>query len=77
MTTMLQGCVGSGASKIERVQLPSAPQCMNPVPMPGVKSGDNAKAKLAEHRAALSKANKNLVCSKEWYTGVRKKYSVY
>lgn len=77
MITMLTGCVGSGRSKLDPVVLPKASACMEPVPMPPLKKGDNAKQKLAEHRLALGKANKNLRCSKEWYEGVRKKYSVY
>lgn len=48
---------------------------MNTVPVPGVKVGDDARAALAKHRAALAEANGNLKCSSQWYATVRSGYA--
>ena len=48
---------------------------MASVPLPGIKAGDDARAQIARHRAALVQANGNLDCSKRWYGKLRTGYS--
>lgn len=47
---------------------------MQPVAMPSVEKGMNARVSLFDHRAALAKANSRLRASRGWYEGVRKSY---
>lgn len=75
MSVMLTGCAASGAGKVQRVNLPPPPACMATVPLPAIKAGDDARAQIARHRAALVQANGNLDCSLRWYGTVRKGYS--
>lgn len=48
---------------------------MAPVPVPVVKTGDDARVALARHRAALVAANGDLNCSAQWYAKVRAGYA--
>jgi hypothetical protein len=48
---------------------------MAPVPVPVVAAGDDARAQIARHRAALLSANGNLKCSYRWYGELRSSYS--
>ena len=48
---------------------------MAPVGVPNIQVGDDARAQLGRHRAALLAANGNLDCSRQWYNGVRKGYA--
>jgi hypothetical protein len=72
---MLTGCAASGGAKVQPVNLPDAPACMAPVPVPVVAAGDDARAQIARHRAALLSANGNLKCSYRWYGELRSSYS--
>jgi len=72
---MLTGCVASGTTKVQPVNLPPPPACMAPVALPAVNVGDDARLALAKHRAALASANGNLSCSLKWYEKVRVGYS--
>ena len=47
---------------------------MAPVPLPAIKAGDDARAQIARHRAALVQANGNIDCSLRWYGTVRDGY---
>lgn len=55
--------------------LPAPTAAMNPVPMPTVAPGLDARVAAAQARAGLSKANKRLRDSREWYESVRKGFS--
>lgn len=48
---------------------------MEEVPLPAIKEGDDARALVGRHRAALVEANGNITCSKKWYSTVRKGYA--
>jgi hypothetical protein len=48
---------------------------MAEVPVPTIRAGDDARAALARHRAALTEANGRLDCSKQWYGRVRSGYA--
>lgn len=67
--------MASGTTKVQPVNLPVAPTCMAPVPVPPIKTGDDARSALARSRAALAQANGNLTCSAKWYEKVRVGYS--
>lgn len=71
---LLSACTAGGA-KLDPVALPAAPECMAPVPVPKAKAGDDARLALKKSHAALGQANGRLVCSRNWYNGVRKSYS--
>lgn len=71
---MLAGCAASGGGKVQPVNLPPPPACMAQVPLPGIAAGDDARAQIARHRAALVQANGNLDCSRRWYGTVRDGY---
>lgn len=75
MCALLSGCAATGAGKVVPVNLPPPPVCMAQVPLPGIKAGDDARAQIARHRAALVAANGNLDCSKRWYGKLRTGYS--
>lgn len=75
LTPMLAACATSGAGKVVPVNLPPPPACMSGVPLPGIKAGDDARAQIARHRAALVQANGNLACSRHWYGSVRDGYN--
>lgn len=70
---LLTGCA-AGSGKVQPVNLPQAPACMAPVPVPGIKVGDDARSALARHRAALEEANGRLDCARKWYGKVRAGY---
>lgn len=72
---LLTGCAASGGGKVHPVNLPPPPACMAPVPVPPIAVGDDARALVARHRAALMEANGNLSCSRSWYGQVRASYS--
>ena len=72
---MLSGCAASGAGKVVPVNLPPPPACLAQVPLPKIAAGDDARAQIARHRAALVQANGNLECSRRWYGEVRTGYS--
>jgi len=74
ISVLLAGCQSNGASKLQPVNLPSSPACMEPVPVPEIRAGDDARLALARSRATVASANGNLVCSRTWYEGVRKGY---
>jgi hypothetical protein len=74
MCVVLTGCAATGSVKLEPVKLPPSPACMNPVDVPTVSVGDDARAALGRHRAKLVEANSRLKCSKKWYEGVRSTY---
>lgn len=76
MSVVLTGCAATGSGKVQSVSLPPPPVCMTEVPVPAVKAGDDARAALARHRAALLRANGNLDCSERWYEKVRSGYAV-
>jgi hypothetical protein len=57
------------------LNLPSPPRCLAPVAVPPLAKGDDAFEALGRSRAALASANGNLVCSRDWYRGVRKSYA--
>jgi type IV pilus biogenesis protein CpaD/CtpE len=69
----LTACAGGG--KLQSVALPNAPECMNPVPVPNVKAGDDARLALLKTDKALGQANGRLVCSRKWYREVQRSYS--
>ena len=69
------GACTAGNAKLNPVALPAAPECMAPVPVPKAKAGDDARLALKKTHAALGQANGRLVCSRNWYNGVRKSYS--
>lgn len=71
----LSGCATSGAGKVIPVNLPPPPACLAEVPLPAIKTGDDARAQVARHRAALVEANGNLKCSRRWYGSVRNGYT--
>jgi hypothetical protein len=48
---------------------------MAPGALPSIKAGDDARAQIARHRAALVQANGNLECSRRWYGKLRTGYS--
>ena len=73
--TILSGCTAAGSVNLQPVNLPPASACMAPVPVPGLKAGDDARLALARSRAALGQANGRLVCSRKWYDGVRKSFA--
>lgn len=75
MCALLSGCAATGAGKVIPVNLPPPPACMAPVPLPAIKAGDDARAQIARHRAALVQANGNINCSLRWYGSVRAGYS--
>lgn len=70
--TLLTGCKTLSDADATR-NLPTAPASMQPVTMP--KPVPDARVSLFDHRAALAKANKRLVNSRNWYLGVRSDYS--
>lgn len=72
---MLTGCAASKGGKVEPVNLPRAPACMTEVQLPAISAGDDARAQVARHRAALVEANGNLNCSRKWYADVRNRYA--
>lgn len=76
MSVALTGCAATGSGKVQSVTLPPPPVCMSPVPVPAVRAGDDARAALARHRAALVEANGRLNCSERWYGKVRSGYAV-
>ncbi len=69
----LGGC--AAGNKLESVALPNPPECMNPVPVPNVKAGDDARLALLKTDKALGQANGRLVCSRKWYREVQRSYS--
>lgn len=71
---LLTGCAATGAGKVIPVNLPPPPACMVTVPLPTIKAGDDARAQIARHRAALVQANGNIDCSAKWYGAVRNGY---
>lgn len=74
---MCAGCVTSGSS-LQSINLPSpsaAGDIMRKVPVPPVHTGDDARLKLAETRAALSKANGRIQGSCEWSDAQRLHYN--
>lgn len=75
MCALLSGCAATGAGKVVAVNLPPPPACMAPGALPVIKAGDDARAQIARHRAALVQANGNLECSRRWYGEVRAGYS--
>lgn len=72
---MLTGCATIGGVKPAAVSLPPAPPCMGPVAVPEIEAGMDARVALARQRAALKAANGHLICSKDWYDGIRKEYA--
>jgi len=48
---------------------------MSPVATPDLIAGEDARAALARHRAALKAANGRLDCSRQWYAEIRKEYA--
>lgn len=70
------GCASNRSPEIYAVNLPPGPSCMAPVAVPEVRVGDDARAALARHRAALRDANGNLICSRDWYKHIRDTYAV-
>ncbi|MFT3987167.1 hypothetical protein [Aestuariivirga sp.] len=55
------------------MNLPAAPACMDPVPLPPVKTDPRDDARAVT--AALIHANGNLKCSAAWYAKVRAGYA--
>lgn len=68
------GCATSTGTPPPEVSLPAAPGYMMPVKAPEIREGDDAFVVLAEHRAALGKANSRLRASRRWYEQVRARY---
>ena len=64
------GCARSGDPAI--AALPTAPAFMNPVALPAIKAGDDARAVAARQRAAAAAANARLRASRNWYETLRK-----
>lgn len=64
-----------GSIRLQVVNLPDAPGCMNPVDVPKVALAQDARVALARHRSALRNANGRLVCSREFYDGVKERYA--
>lgn len=73
LATICAACQPAPA-RLQPVNLPGPPACLAPVALPPVKAGDDARAALARHRAALIDANGHLVCGRRWYAGVRQSY---
>lgn len=48
---------------------------MEPVKVPQVTTGMDARLALAQNRSALLEANGRLGCSRDWYGGIRKQYA--
>lgn len=55
--------------------LPDVPAFVSPVPKPAVKVGDDARLAWRKTDAALGQANGRLVQTREWYVGVRTRFS--
>ena len=75
MALSLTACAASSGKKLQPVNLPSAPECMSPVPKPAIKPGMDARVALLKTDAALGQANGRLACSRKWYEGVRRSYA--
>lgn len=77
MTVMLSGCLGSsdGPSAPLQVSLPAPPAYMQPVPVPNVHKGQDARQAVAQARQSLSQANGRLTESRSWYETLRKDYA--
>jgi hypothetical protein len=74
---MFGGCATSQVD-LAPVDLPSpaaAGDLLRKVPVPPVRRGDDARAKLAETRAALAKANGRITGSCEWVDEQRLTYN--
>jgi hypothetical protein len=61
--------------KLRPVSLPPPPSCMEPVAVPLVTVGMDARLALAQNRSALLEANGRIACSRDWYGGVREQYA--
>ena len=72
----LSGCATAGSGKLKAVSLPPAPVCMEPVAVPALRLGEDARAALARNRAALAIANGNIACSRQWYKSVQESYAI-
>ena len=68
----LSGCANSGNISPGLRVYPAAPAFMSPVAIPDVNLSEDARILLAKHRAALIKANRNLVQSRAWYDDLSK-----
>lgn len=73
LTTILAGCATSSPEKPQRT-LPPAPDYLRPVAPPKLKAGQDARAAVAQHRAALGQANTRLANTRTWYECVRTSY---
>jgi hypothetical protein len=76
VVTILGGgsCATTGG-KLEPVNLPAAPACMTTVDRPKLAEGTSRKVALLKTDLALDQANRNIICSKKWYNGVRAGYA--
>lgn len=72
LTTMLLGCqtTDSRDARIE-TKMPPRPSFMAPVAVPRYAKGQDARERLGVTKQALTKANKRLVDSADWYDDLR------
>lgn len=76
--TILTGCDQTTSDSIApklAVQLPPVPSFMQPIAVPVLAVGEDARAALADSRGALRDANARLTQARGWYLAVRKRYA--
>ncbi len=72
LTTICGACAHKAEPAAQARELPPpAANLMQPVAVPPLHKGDNAKARLAETRDALGEANRRLEGGRAWYQSVR------
>lgn len=71
---ILGGCVTTGEPPIERSLPPPSSVVLDPVPVPVIRAGDDARVAWKKEQAARKEANNRLRKSRTIYSGVRDIY---